>query len=277
MTVPLPHRSLLYVPGSRPEMLEKIPQLDADGIVVDLEDGVAPGDKDSARAQVRAAAEAGTFARVGSWMLRLNASGSSWHEADARMAEAIRPPRVVLPKAEDPGVVREAGARFAGFSARTGLVIETAAGVGNARALAAAHPSVDLLIVGSADLRLSLRSPGDPERRWERHALSEILLAARAAGCEAIDGVYFRFRDPEGLRRHAAIARELGYDGKSCIHPAQVGVIHEVFSSTAEELLWAERVLASWREGEGRGVVVVDGEMIEALHVAVAERIRARR
>lgn len=259
-------------------MLAKIARLDADGIIVDLEDGVAPREKETARRHVREAAEAGVFDGVRSWMLRINPVASPWHDADGALAEAVRPPRVLLPKAEDPIGVAAVATRFAAFGIRLGLVVETALGVANARALATAHPAVDLLVIGSADLRSSLGGPEDAGRAWERHALAEVLLAARLGGCEAIDGVYFRFRDDEGLRRHAAIGRALGYDGKSCIHPSQIAVIHEVYASTAEERRWAERVVAAWKaqDGDRQGIVVADGEMIEGLHLAVAERILAR-
>jgi citrate lyase beta subunit len=108
--------------------------------------------------------------------------------------------------------------------------------------------------------------------------LSRVLLAARRYGHLAIDSVYFRYRDDDGLRAHAAIARTLGYDGKSCIHPAQVRVVHDVFKSTPEELAWARRVLAAWTAGSSgaEGVVAMDGEMIESLHVTLAERILER-
>ena len=135
-----------------------------------------------------------------------------------------------------------------------------------------------MAIVGSADLRLSLRARPDVERAWERHALSQVVLAARRYGRIAIDSVYFHFKDARGLRRHAAIARDLGYDGKCCIHPSQVPIVHEVYASTGDEVDWARRVLAAWAEGNGaaRGIVAMDGEMIEALHVTLAERILDR-
>ena len=108
--------------------------------------------------------------------------------------------------------------------------------------------------------------------------MSRVLLAARRYGHCAIDSVYFRYQDDEGLRAHAAVARHLGYDGKSCIHPDQISTIHEVFASTPEELLWARRALAAWEAGNGavKGIVAMDGEMLEPLHVTAAERILAR-
>lgn len=271
-------RSLLYVPAAKPSMLQKIPSLAADAFVVDLEDGVSTQQKESARELLREAAAARLIPEGVPWMLRVNGVGSPGHEDDLSLAEALRPPVVLIPKAEDPEEVRDLADWFSGHGSRTALMIETARGVAAARELACCHEAIAALVVGSADLRMSLRARPDEDRVWERHALAEILLAARAAGTFAIDSVYFRFRDDAGLRHHATIARGLGYDGKSCIHPGQIPAIHEVFAPTAEELGWARRVVDAWRtlDGERRGVLVVDGEMIEALHVTVAGRILER-
>lgn len=268
-------RTLLYVPASRMKFLTRLPDLAADALVIDLEDGVAPEDKLSARSHIQRAVAEGYTAKASQWLLRINGIGTPWHAGDLDLASALRPPVVVLPKAEDPVVVAALAARFEAHDSATGLMIETARGVGRVRDLAAAHPRIALLIFGAADYRLSLGARPDPERRWEMHALQEILLAARMTDCQAIDCVYFHFRDLEGLRRDALIARGLGFDGKSAIHPDQLPVIRQVFSSTLEEVAWAETVLAEWKEQEGdkAGVIVIKGEMIEALHLAVAEKI----
>lgn len=271
-------RSLLYVPGSRSEMLAKVPDLSADALVVDLEDAVAPQEKELARNRVREAHERGSFEARRPWMLRINPPGTHWHDDDVALAESLSPTLVVIPKCEDPDVVSGLAARFSAHDSSTALMIETARGVAAAQALAVCHPRVEVLVVGSADLRRSLGGRPDPERAWERHALSEILLAARVGECLAVDGVYFLFRDGDGLRRHARVARDLGYDGKSCIHPLQIPIVHQVFSSDPEEIRWARSVLKAWRVGHGerRGVLAHEGEMIEALHLTMARRILAR-
>ena len=268
-------RSLLYVPASRPRMLAKLPTLRADAVVLDLEDGVAPADKDSARDHLREASARGWLASGPPWSLRVNPVGSPWHSADLDLVDELRPGRVLLPKAERPESVAAVADRTSLEGPRIGLMIETVRGVGRVRDLAGSHPRIDLLVLGSADLRLSLGARPDPERRWEFHALAETLLAARMHGCHAVDSVFFHYRDLDGLARHARVARDLGFDGKSCIHPDQVPAIHEVFSSTAEELSWADRILRAWVEQDGarHGVVVSDGELIETLHLALAERI----
>lgn len=271
-------RSVLYVPAFRAERLATAPYLAADAYIVDLEDGIAPGDKERARETVRRCAELGAFRELPLWMLRVNAPGTPWHEDDLSLAEALRPSLVVLPKAEAPEEVADLAGWFAGHESGTALMIETAAGVARARELAGAHEGIEMLILGSADLRRSLGAQPDGDRVWERHAMSEVLLSARAHGLVAIDSVYFHFRDVLGLRHHATIGRRLGYDGKSCIHPAQLPVVHEVFAPTAEEIAWAERVLAEWDadDARSRGIVVVDGEMIESLHAGIARRILDR-
>lgn len=269
-----PPRSVLYVPASRKTFLDRLHELPADLVIVDLEDGVAPAEKDAARDNVRHAAAAGTLAKR-PFMLRVNGGPSGPPAEDLTLVGYAKPPWVVLPKAEDPEAVRALAARFAENGAKTALMIETAAGAAEVFRLAGAHAAVRMLIVGSADLRVSLQARPDAGRGWELWALSRILVAARRHGAAAIDSVYFHYKDHEGLKRHAAIARELGYDGKSCIHPSQVEPIHDVFRSTPEEIAWARRVLAAWEAGDGnvRGVVAIDGEMIEALHVALARRL----
>jgi citrate lyase subunit beta/citryl-CoA lyase len=251
-------------------MLGKLDALFADRLILDLEDGVAPSEKGSARENLLAMA-----APERPFMLRINPPGSPWHEDDLALAAALKPATVVLPKAESPAEVAGLAAKFSTHGSSTALMIETAGGVGRVRELAAAAPDISMLIYGSADLRLSLGARPDPARTWERHAMGEILLAARMHRCAAIDAVYFHYKDRDGLVREAEIARSLGFDGKSCIHPGQIDPIHDVFSSTTEEITWARKILAAWEEqgGGSKAVIVVDGEMIEALHLQVAQRI----
>lgn len=273
-----PPRSVLYVPASRRRFLDEIPSLPADLILVDLEDGVAPEEKDRARDNVRAAIASGVLGGGRPWMLRVNAGRLGPRPEDLTLVGFAKPTIVVLPKAEEPESVRTLAARFADHGAATALMIETATGVACAMELMGAHASVCMAILGSADLRVSLRARPDARRLWEHHALSHVLLAARRHGRTAIDSVYFRYKDDVGLRAHAAIAKNLGYDGKSCIHPSQVASIHKVYASAPRERAWARRVLSAWVAGQGsaKGIVAMDGEMIEALHVTMAERILER-
>jgi citrate lyase subunit beta/citryl-CoA lyase len=258
-------------------MLEKIARLGADVFVVDLEDGVAPDEKSRARDHVREVAASGVLSDR-RWALRVNAVGTRDHEHDLDLVAAIAPPIAVLPKVEDVDAVAGIAGAWAGHGTSTALMIETPRGVGRVRELSRAHPRVVALLYGSADLRLGIGAPPAEDRGWERHAMSEIVLAARMHGCLAIDAVHFRFRDLAALEHDASIARAIGFDGKSCIHPGQIETIHRVFQPSDGEVAWAEQVLRAWHEldGQRRAVVVVGDEMIEALHVVVARRILDR-
>jgi citrate lyase beta subunit len=273
-----PPRTVLYVPASRRKFLDKVPELSADLILVDLEDGVAPDEKEAARENVRAAIASGVLGSGRPWMLRVNGGRLGVRKEELTLVGFAKPTIVVLPKAEDPASVRTLAARFADHGAATAVMIETATGVACAMEILGAHAAVCMAILGSADLRVSMRARPDARRAWEQHALSQILLAARRHGRAAIDSVYFQYKDAAGLRAHATIARNLGYDGKSCIHPSQVPTIHKVYASAARERAWARRVLAAWAKGQGsaKGIVAMEGEMIEALHVTMAERILER-
>lgn len=256
-------RSLIYVPAARRDLLAKVPSVAADRVVVDLEDGVAPAAKDAARTLLRRA-DLGDPDR---WWLRIGAP------EDVALARELGARTIVVPKAESIDAIR--ALRADGL--RLALMIETARGVVEAERLAALEGTV-ALVLGSGDLRLSLGAPASESRDWERPAMAALLLAARAHGRFAIDSVYFHFRDADGLRRHAAVAREMGFDGKSCVHPGQLAPIHEIFASTEAERAWARRVVEGWarEDGERRGVIELDGEMIEALHVVEARRLLDR-
>ena len=212
-------------------------------------------------------------------MLRINPPRTPWHYDDLDLVAELRPPLTVLPKAEHPEAAQALVRHCGRWDGRVALMIETARGVAAVRDLAAAHPAVEMLILGSADLRRSIGARPDRGRDWEMLPMQELLLAARAYGCAAVDSVFFHYKDDSGLREHARVAREMGYDGKSCIHPSQVATIHEVFASSPEEIAWARDVERAWREEDGgsRGVVVVDGEMIEELHLQIARRILNRK
>lgn len=271
-------RSVLYIPASKPHYLERLGEHPADALILDLEDGVAPSTKDQGRENLLTAVRSGKVPAEIPWMIRINAAGTEWHRQDLELVSILAPAMVVVPKAEDPDAVAELSRRFAQHGSETALMIETVHGVGAVRELAGVGPDVRMLIFGSGDYRRSLGARPDPSREWERCALHELLIAARMHDCLAIDSVYFQFRDREGLVEHSRIARDLGFDGKSCIHPGQVPVINGLFASTAQEVAWAKAVLSEWelQDGDTRGVIVVDGEMVEKLHLAVARRILER-
>jgi citrate lyase beta subunit len=266
-------RSLLYVPASSEAMLRKAGSRGADVLIVDLEDGVLPEAKHEARARVLAGFHALDFGGA-EVLVRVNAPGTPWAEADTRAAAALRPHGVVLPKAEQPDSV-------ARLAAAVGVpvwpMIETAAGLLAAPELARVA-GVQALVFGAADLRESLQAGRHPDELELLFARSQIVTAARAAGVLAFDTPWFEYRDGEGLRRSAERARLLGFDGKSAIHPAQVETLNAVFTPGAQEIERAQRVLAALAEAaaRGQGVATLDGEMIEALHARAARRTLAR-
>jgi citrate lyase beta subunit len=267
-------RSLLYVPASSEAMLRKVGSRGADVVIVDLEDGVLPEAKDDARARAERLWRELDFGGSEA-LLRVNAPGTPWHEADLDGAARLRPAGVVLPKCEDPTAVARAAARLPGTSLF--LMVETARGVLAAPELARA-PLAAALLFGAADFRASIRASRDPEEGELALARGTLVLAARAAGIEAFDTPFFDYRDETGLETSARRARTLGFDGKTCIHPGQVAVVNRVFSPSEEEVTRAGRVVAALEAAarEGRGVATVDGEMVEPLHAAEARRVLAR-
>ena len=267
-------RSLLYVPASSEGMLGKAGSRGADVLIVDLEDGVLPKAKDEARA--RAARLWPEVGRVpAETLLRVNAPGTPWHEADIDAAGRARPAGVVLPKCEEPAAVAVVGARLAGLPLF--LMVETARGVLAAAELACVEGVAGLLF-GAADFRASVRAGRDPGEAELLLARATLVLAARAAGTLVFDTPFFDYRDEAGLEASARRARLLGFDGKTCIHPAQVAAVNRLFAPTAAEVERARVVVAALEAAarEGRGVATVDGEMVEALHAAEARRTLAR-
>jgi citrate lyase subunit beta / citryl-CoA lyase len=267
-------RSLLYVPASSEAMLRKAGSRGADVLIVDLEDGVLPEAKDEARARAerlwpevdQAPAEA---------LLRVNAPGTPWHEADIDAARRARPAGVVLPKCEEPAAVGVAGAQLVGMPLY--LMVETARGVLAAAELARVEGVAGLLF-GAADFRASVRAGRDPGEAELLLARGTLVLAARAAGILVFDTPFFDYRDEAGLEASARRARLLGFEGKTCIHPAQVAAVNRVFAPSAAEVERARAVLGALEAAarEGRGVATVDGEMVEGLHAAEARRTLAR-
>ena len=272
MTRPL--RSLLYVPASNERMVAKAATRGADILVLDLEDGVHPSQKDAARERLResqaAAAAAGALVA-----LRINPPEGAVGRADLEAAADAGFDAVLLPKAENTEAVREARRTLG--ETPLWLMIETALGAANVFELAPL-PGVDGLVFGSADYRLSLGARMRQDESELDFVRQRILLAARAAGIRCWDAPWFAFRDLEGLRGSARRAAEAGFDGKSAVHPLQVPVIHEAFAPTPEERAWAESVVRVMEDAGARGVAVVelDGELLEELHLRQATRLLAR-
>jgi citrate lyase subunit beta/citryl-CoA lyase len=269
-----PRRSLLYVPAASEPMLQKAGTRGADVLIVDLEDGVLPEAKDAAREQALRLWRGLDFGGAEPW-LRVNGAGTHWVYADLEAARRIGPAAVLLPKCEDPGVVEVTARRLPDVPLL--LMVETAAGILAASELARV-PGVAGLVFGAADFRASIGAARDPDETELLVARCTLVLAARAAEIRVFDTPFFELSDGAGLLRSARRARTLGFDGKTAVHPGQVQPIHEAFTPTAQEIERARRVLSALEAAarQGRGVAVVDGEMVEPLHAAAARRTLAR-
>lgn len=255
-------RSLLFLPASNPRAVEKARGLAADMVVLDLEDAVKPADKDEARVAAVAAA-AGGF--PGLCAIRIN-SIEPWHGADLAAVAASRADYVIVPMTAGPEAPREA-ARATGKPILA--MIETARGVLNASAIA---PETSGLIAGTNDLAADLGLRPGGSRAALATALQTILLAARAAGVAAFDGVHNRLDDPEGFAEQCEEGKSFGFDGKSLIHPSQVDPANRLFGPSEEEVEGARRLLAAATGGAER----FEGEMIERMHVEQARRVLAK-
>ncbi|MEF8851075.1 MAG: CoA ester lyase [Haloarculaceae archaeon] len=272
-------RSVLFSPGDRPTLVRKAPTTGADVVVFDLEDAVMPDDRPAARESVRevladlAAEDSPADVEV---CVRVSPPGRGGGADLDAVLEGPGPDALVLPKAETAGDVRD----LADLAAERGAdlpvlaLVETAPGVLHAEAIAAAAPT-DALVFGAEDLAADVGATRTAAGTEVLHAREHVVLAASAAGVDAIDTVYTDFEDTEGLREETAFARDLGYDGKLAVHPAQVDPINEAFTPDPGRVEWARRVLDA-REAADSGVFAVDGEMIDAPLVAQAERIRER-
>jgi citrate lyase subunit beta/citryl-CoA lyase len=284
MTLTQPLRSLLFVPGSKARMLEKARALAADAVILDLEDGVAPGEKAMARSAVRQALETGTYGPQVT--LRINAFSTGLAEADLSEACVAGVAAVCLPKAQMAGEVEQLAAllsmleRARGWAAGTVeilLMVETALGVLQAYDMARASSRVRALCLGGEDLARDLGAVRTAEGRELAHARAHMVLAARAAGVLAVDTVYTNLADLDGLLAEARQMRQMGYSGKLLIHPAQIEPVHQAFAPTEEEVAYARRVLEAFEAAEARaeGVIALDGQMIDAPVVARAREVVA--
>ncbi len=276
-------RSLLYVPGDSRKMLQKSPTLPADVLVLNLEDGVSASSKDEARENVLWALGSLDFGRR-EVVVRINSPSSAIGSRDLATLVPARPDGICLPKVESAGEIEHAeaavrkleeGCGLAAGSLRFHAMIESPAGALNAPAIACCSTRMASLIFGSADYASQTRCRPSEDRVEILMALQMIVASARAAGIDAIDAPCFTIGDDALLCRESKQARRLGFDGKSALHPRQVGVINEIFDVTAEDAAMAERVLEALdaAEGGGRSVATLDGAVVEDPHRTAALRI----
>jgi (3S)-malyl-CoA thioesterase len=274
MDMPRPYRSVLYIPASKERALDKARSLDVDAIIFDLEDAVTPDAKVEARDTLKAALQEGGYGARAK-IIRLNGLDSAWGREDAEAMKDAAADAFLLPKVGSAADV-EALAAIIGKDKDIGAMIETPMGVMKAEEIAA-HPQMKGFVAGTNDLAKELNCRFRADRLPMISSLSMMLLAAKAHGIVAIDGVYNQFKDDEGLAAECAQGRDMGFEGKTLIHPAQVAVCNEAFSPSAEEIDLAERQIAAFEETEasGQGVAVVDGKIVENLHVETARKILA--
>lgn len=269
-----PYRSVLYIPGSKPRALEKAKTLPVDAVIFDLEDAVSAEEKNNAREILASAlAEGGYGARVR--IVRINGLDSQWGEADARAAAEMDCDAILLPKVSSPADL-DAVAELTGDKPLWAMM-ETPRGMLNAAQIAA-HPKLQGMVMGTNDLAKELQTRFRPDRLPMMAGLGLCLLAAKAEGLIIVDGVYNAFKDAEGLLEECTQGRDMGFDGKTLIHPAQVDVANAAFAPSEDEIDIARRQIAAFEEVEasGQGVAVVDGKIVENLHVVTAREILAK-
>lgn len=277
-----PRRSALYMPGANDRALEKAKSIAADSLILDLEDSVAPEAKSEARTRVAAAIKAGGFGRR-ELVVRINGLDTPWGIEDLKMAAAIGPDAVLVPKVASPDDIISAARLFAAFAGaphtRMWAMIEKPLGIFNVRDIASVTEAARLscLVLGTNDLLKESRASAAGGRFAIIPWLSLAVLAARAYGLDIIDGVYNDFKDDTGFRAECEQGRHLGMDGKTLIHPSQIAACNELFSPAAEEVAWAAKIIAGFALPENalKGVITIEGRMVERLHLAMAERTAA--
>ena len=277
-----PRRSVLYLPASNERALEKAKTLPVDALILDLEDAVAPDAKVSARELACAAAISGAYG-MRELTIRVNGLGSPWHDDDLAAVCAAGPDGIVVPKVSTADEVRSLvhTMEAAGAPEGTALwaMVETPQAVLDCAAIGSASSRLTVLVLGTNDLLKELAARAVPGRGPLLTALSLAVLGARAAGVAVLDGVYNDVRDAEGFAAECAQGRDLGFDGKTLIHPGQVDAANRTFAPTDDEVDTARRTIEAFEvaRAEGRGVATLDGRLVESLHVDTAHRVLAMR
>ena len=272
-----PRRSALYMPAANARAIEKARSLDCDVVILDLEDAVAPDVKAEVREAACAAVREGGFDHR-EVVIRINALSTEWGEADLAAAAAAGPDAILAPKVDGPD---DLAAYAAALSPRTALwaMVETCAVLFRLDALGAvaAERQLTTLVVGTNDLAKEMRCRPEVERTPLLGPLSLMVAAARAHGLVILDGVYNEIDDDQGLARQCAQGAAFGFDGKTLIHPRQIETANRAFSPAPEEVEWSAKVVEAFDSPENadRGVIRVEGRMVERLHLAEARRILA--
>ncbi len=277
-----PRRSVLYMPGSNARALEKARSIPADALILDLEDAVAPDAKAEARAQVCDAVKQGGYGKR-EIIIRVNALTTEWGAADIEAAVAAGPDAILVPKISSAEDVRAASALLDKAGAHEGMqlwaMMETPLAMLQAQAIAASVSQTRMTtwVMGTNDIAKELRCAHTPDRLPMVTSLGLCMLAARAYGITILDGVYNDIKNESGFSAICEQGRDLGLDGKTLIHPSQVGPCNTIFSPDADEVAFSREVIEAFKQPEnsGKGVIKVDGKMVELLHAEIAERVVA--
>jgi citrate lyase subunit beta / citryl-CoA lyase len=279
-TEPRPRRSMLYMPGSNPRALEKARGLAADALIFDLEDAVSPDAKEAARGIIADAVAAGGYGQR-ELILRTNGLDTAWGHGDLEAAARMAIQGVLLPKVESAAAVRHAAIILDKAGAAPEIAIwcmmETPMGMLHAEEIAASHPRLAGFVMGTSDLANDLHARHTRDRLPLLTGLGLCLLAARAYGLAVLDGVYLDLADDEGFAYSCRQGVELGFDGKTLIHPKTIAAANAAFGPSAAEIELAGKQIAGFEaaQREGKGVVLVEGKLVENLHVGNAKRLLA--
>src|SRR4051794_21602980 len=273
-----PRRSVLYMPSSNERALEKAKSLPVDALIFDLEDAVAPDAKQAARDNACAAAASGAYGRR-EVAIRVNGMDTEWHADDLAAACEAAPDAILVPKVSSPDAVLDLvdamSRRGALPQTQLWAMIETPHAMLHAEEIAGASDMLTVLLMGTNDLAKELYAEHVPGRQPLLTGLGLALLAARATGKAIIDGVYNDVKDTDGFLAECRQGREMGFDGKTLIHPGQVVGANETFAPSARAVEDARGILQAWQDGAGSGVVTYNGRMVENLHVESAQRVLA--
>ena len=274
-----PRRSVLYMPGANARALEKAASLACDALIFDLEDAVSVDAKAVARQQVVEAVTARDYGHREK-VVRVNGLDTEWGAADVQAFARAPVDALLFPKMESTQQVADIVAcvdAAGGSHLPLWIMIETPTGVLDVRSVAASSDRIRVLVMGTSDLVKELRAQHTESLSNLNFALQQCVLAARSLGLDILDGVHLDFRNEDTLRMACDQARAMGFDGKTLIHPSQVSVANEIFGYSSEALEHARGVLDVWAEAQaqGKGVAVLDGQLVENLHVAEAERVLA--
>ena len=275
-----PRRSMLYMPGSNARALDKGRTLACDSLIMDLEDAVAPDAKEQARDQIVAALSEGGYGQR-EILVRTNGLDTPWGYQDIVAAATSGAHGILLPKVEGPTTIHQVERimESAGAPAEQTIwcMMETPLGILNAQDIGAASPRVGGFVMGTSDLAKDLHAAHTRERVPLQTSLTHCLLVARAYDLAIVDGVHLDLDDDDGFAYSCAQGRDMGFDGKTLIHPKTIAKANEVFGPSEDDVAWSKKIIEAFEaaQAEGKGVVVVDGKLVENLHVAEAKRLVA--